>query len=368
MRLERLKLSSFKSIKEMDLELRPINILIGANGAGKSNLISFFQLLNLMMLGQLQEYVGRAGGASRLLHLGPKSSQIMEADLFFGKNRYSFSLAYASGDQLVFTREIFSYRQHDNDLGVGHKEAKLPQFADEAEQTPNNSAVRTAKFVRAVLNSWRVYHFADTSPEARVKQNRKMTENRNLLHDAANLASYLFLIRAKHPGSYQQIKETVRLAAPFFDDFVLESLELNPELIRLAWKEMEAEDYIFDAHQLPDGLLRFICLATLFLQPEEKQPNMFIVDEPELGLHPYAVRLLGEMVRGVTDKGQVLFSTQSVNLLDEFEPEDVVVVDRSDKGSLFKRLQPDELSAWIEEEYTLGELWEKNVLGGRPAY
>ena len=111
--------------------------------------------------------------------------------------------------------------------------------------------------------------------------------------------------------------------------------------------------------------MRFICLATLLLQPHELQPATIIVDEPELGLHPYAITIFAEMVKQLSDEKQIIISTQSVELLNEFEADDVIVVDRSENGSVFKRLDSEELEMWLEEDYSLGDLWKKNILGGR---
>jgi predicted ATPase len=157
----------------------------------------------------------------------------------------------------------------------------------------------------------------------------------------------------------------VRLAAPFFDDFKLRPVPTNPELIQLEWSQTDS-DYPFRASQLSDGTLRFICLATALLQPSP--PPTMLFDEPELGLHPYALTLLATLFqqpsKGVGG-GQIIVSTQSASLLNEFAPEDVIVVERVEGQSTFRRLDPADLSEWLQE-YALGELWQKNVLGGRP--
>ena len=95
------------------------------------------------------------------------------------------------------------------------------------------------------------------------------------------------------------------------------------------------------------------------------QPATIIVDEPELGLHPYAITIFAEMVKQLSDEKQIIISTQSVELLNEFDADDIIVVDRSETGSVFKRLDSKELEMWLDEDYSLGELWKKNILGGR---
>jgi predicted ATPase len=163
---------------------------------------------------------------------------------------------------------------------------------------------------------------------------------------------------------YRNIVETIRLVAPFFDDFVLRPSPLNPDKIRLEWREKGSDAY-FNAHALSDGTLRFISLATLLLQPPDQLPTTILLDEPELGLHPYAINVLGGLLRSTALDTQIIVSTQSVTLVNQFDPEDLVIVERENGASIFRRPDETEIEGWLEG-YSLGELWEKNVLGGRP--
>lgn len=212
--------------------------------------------------------------------------------------------------------------------------------------------------------NWRVYHFHDTGKSAKVKQEHNISNNRVLLFDAANLAAFLYRLKNNYQKNYYEIVQTIQLIAPYFADFVLEPQEGNEEHIVLKWQQKGCED-VFNASQLSDGTLRFICLATLLLQPHKLQPATIIIDEPELGLHPYAITIFAELVKQISDEKQIIISTQSVELLNEFDVEDVIVVDRSENGSEFKRLNEEELEVWLEEDYALGDLWKKNILGGR---
>ena len=160
------------------------------------------------------------------------------------------------------------------------------------------------------------------------------------------------------------IRSTVQSVAPFFDDFVLEPRSLEQNQIRIEWKHKGSSDY-FDVSAFSDGTLRFIALATLFLQPEYLRPSVIIVDEPELGLHPYAIAILASMTKAASAKTQIILSTQSALLLDHFEPEDVLVADRVNGGTSLTRLDANQWDEWLEE-YSLGQLWEKAEFGGRP--
>ncbi|MEQ8999689.1 MAG: AAA family ATPase [Coleofasciculus sp. B1-GNL1-01] len=363
--LQRIIINGFKSIKTMDLELRPLNVLIGANGAGKSNLVAFFKLLNEMMAGRLQQYIAMSGRAQSLLHFGPKITPQIEAQLEFeadnGMDTYTLRLFHAAGDTLFFAEETLSFLQtgysspRTDLLGAGHQETKISEAADEGTQT--------AKALRFLLNRCRVYHFHDTSSTAGVRQSCYVGDNRWLMPDAGNLAALLLRFRQENGGSaYQRIVKTIRLIAPFFDDFVLEPDASNRVILN--WKEKES-DQVFGPHQCSDGTLRAICLTTLLLQPEDELPELIIVDEPELGLHPYALNVVAAMFGKASYNTQILISTQSSSFLDNFDPEDVIAVDRQGKESYFKRLDATALADWLDE-YSLGEVWEKNVIGGGP--
>jgi predicted ATPase len=368
--IKKLTIEGFKSIRKLeDFELRPLNVLIGANGAGKSNFVGFFYLLRELIEQRLQTTVGVEGGADAQLYLGPKITQKLVAKLYSGRNGYEFVLARTVDNRFVFADEITVFdgdlkKNIRTSLGSGHTEAKLKNHKDD----PGFKAQHGVEYhVFKALSSWVVYHFHDTSATAGVRSQRPINDNESLRPNADNLAAFLYRIRQTNPNNYGKIRDVVRLAAPFFDDFRLRPVPRNPDLIQLEWSQTDS-DYPFLASQLSDGTLRFICLATALLQP--LVPSTVLFDEPELGLHPYALTLLANLFQQVANQygpntNQVIVSTQSAPLLNEFAPEDVIVVERKDGQSTFRRLESAQLSEWLEE-YTLGELWQKNVLGGRP--
>jgi predicted ATPase len=340
-RLQKIVLRGFKSIRDMTLEFRPLNILIGANGAGKSNLVLFFKMLNETAAGRLQQFVAAYGFGHSLVFISPKTTREVWTLLSFLDGDATLTremrFHYVANDTLAF----FSYGPRD-DSGYQH--------ASQALDLPSTS---------------RVYHFHDTSTTARVKQHCYVDDNRELASDAGNLAAVLNRLKTQNGGAaYSRIVKTIRMIAPFFDDFDLApSVETGRDII-LNWRHVESAD-IFGPHQLSDGTLRAMCLVTLLLQPEDELPNLVVVDEPELGLHPYALNVIASLLQKASHHTQVLVSTQSSTFLDNFTPEDIIVVDRTDKESTFRRLGADELKAWLEE-YSLGEIWEKNVIQGGP--
>ena len=356
--LSRMTIRGFKSIKNCDISFGKINVLIGSNGAGKSNFISAFSFLQNILSKNLQVSVGQSG-LSSLLYNGRKVTEEIDFEVFFGQNSYGFVLVPTDDNRLIFQKEYFGYHggwDNESNIGRGHSES---QWENGAHNGIDDYVVPTLR-----KQNWRVYHFHDTGKGARVKQEHNISNNKMLLYDAANLAAFLYRLKNFFKQNYDEIVETIRLVAPYFDDFVLEPQEGNEEQIVLRWRQTGCED-IFNASQLSDGTLRFICLTTLLLQPHELQPATIIVDEPELGLHPYAITIFSEIVRQLSNEKQIIISTQSVELLNEFDVEDVIVVDRSDTGSEFRRLEPEQLKLWLDGDYTLGDLWKKNVLGGR---
>lgn len=358
-RLDHIHISGFKSIRDQSLKLGGLNVLIGANGAGKSNFIGVFRLLNEIINENLQLYVGRSGGADRFLYFGSKTTEQIVIDLSFDQNAYRCTLVPAAPDALVFGEEILSYQGrhgHEELTGGGHRESALAR-----KTRPREPDLIVSKVIET-LQDWKVYHFHDTSATARIKQTGDIADNVVLRPDAGNLAAFLYRLQETDSGAFRNIVETVQLAAPFLGGLDLRPDRLNQEKIRLEWHEKGTDTY-FDAHDLSDGTLRFLCLATLLLQPEP--PTTILIDEPELGLHPYAITLLADLLCNATERAQVVVSTQSVTLVNQLSPEDVVVVDREGSESVFRRPSSKDLKSWLDG-YSLGDLWEKNVLGGRP--
>lgn len=366
-KLAKVAIKGYKSFRDAEIQFSNITALLGANGAGKSNLVSFFKMLNFLSTGALQDYVGRNGGSDSLLYYGRRTTPQMQAEVEFEGNasttRYVIRLSDAAPDTLIFTDEKVVFhraeypRPQEIPLGAGHKESNLRETAKKDT---------TCKILRNMLAQCRTYQFHDTSPAAKIRKSGYIEDAGYLRNDAGNLAAFLYVLQKSYPDCYQQIVDTIQLAFPFFGDFVLEPSPHNEKYILLNWREKGYPDYLFGPHQLSDGTLRFMALATLFLQPTERMPSVFVLDEPELGLHPYAITVLAGLVKSVAVNRQVILATQSTRLVDEFEPEQIVVLERDEEyGTQGERLDSKKLSDWLQD-YSLSELWEKNIFGGRP--
>jgi predicted ATPase len=368
MSLQHITIKGYKSINSLDITLKPLNILIGANGSGKSNFISVFKFLNQITESNLNLYVQRSGGADSFLYYGQKYTKKIyinldfETDNEYESNIYECTLIPTLDNALIFESEntyFHDKKKYPNQayqihLGMGHRETLLKKSAEKE---------KVAKYVLKYLKSWQVYHFHDTSDSAPVKRLGDLNDNLFLRPDAGNLASYLYRLKKTHNLHYQKIRDTIQLVAPFFDDFILRPLPENPNKIQLEWQE-RGSDYPFLAYQLSDGTLRFICLTTLLLQPE--LPSTILIDEPELGLHPYAINILASIIKSTSTRTQLIISTQSVPLVNHFSLDDLLVINRKDKATMIERLESSAFKEWLED-YSVGELWEKNVIGGRPS-
>jgi predicted ATPase len=366
-RLHKISISGFKTIKKLtDFEPGSLTVLIGPNGVGKSNFISFFRLLawTLQSPGSLQSHIAESGGANALLHDGADITHEIESEMTFktefGDNQYSFRLVYGGGDTLFFADEKYRFSSKDyntlakwNSLGAGYFESKLIDKSQEGD--------KTAGVITNLLRKVKVYQFHNTSPTAKMRGKWDVNDDRWLREDAGNIAPFLYRLRQNEPKSYQRIVETIRLILPFMADF---ELDPNWNRLLLSWREKES-DRIFNASQAADGMLRVIALVSLLLQPEADLADVIILDEPELGLHPYAIHIIGGLINSVSKNTQVIIATQSMPLIDCFKPEDLVVVERKGRESEFKRLESQALSSWLDN-FSLSELWEKNVIGGRP--
>lgn len=356
-RLKKVTIRGYRSIKNCTVDLGSINILIGPNGSGKSNFISALFFLQNILDKNLQRSVGMTGLPSLLY--GGKTTKRIEMEFFFDSNSYGFQLVPNDSGSLVFSREYYGW----NDVQSNVQREVPYGFESEYEKGVPNGI---DPYVRSVLEAkkWRVYHFHDTTASSGMKQAGMLSDNVSLHHDASNLAPFLYMIENSYTDSYDDIVRAIRMVAPYFEDFVLVPNPENNEIIRLRWKQTGLEE-VLGANQLSDGTVRFMCLAVLLLQPPELQPSAIILDEPELGLHPYAISVFSELVHRVSADKQLIISTQSAELLDNFDADDIIVAGLTSDGSEYSRLSSDKLKDWLDE-YTLSAVWKKNVFGGQP--
>lgn len=381
--LEKLTIKGFKSIREQTLELDRLNVFIGGNGVGKSNLIGAFRFLHEVINQRLAKYAATRGGADSILHFGRKTTPRMEFVLEFregtGGNSYRLKIEGIEDGSLVIAAESTAWEASEEDLETESAHKSTTAFLGENEFDQSLGSETALTYSRESklftlsddissmqaardIEGCRVYHFHDTGDTSALKGICDLEDNHFLRPQAENLAAFLYYLQEKQPDHFSLIQDTIRQVAPFFGGFQLKPSRLNESKIRLEWTEKGHDGY-FNATSLSDGTLRFICLATLLLQPD--LPVVILLDEPELGLHPAAVAMLADLLGAASEKTQVLVATQSVTLINQLTPDQVWTVNREEDQSVFTRLNQADYSTWLDD-YALGELWEKNLIKARP--
>lgn len=373
-RLKSIRISGFRSLADVELsDLDGANVLVGANGSGKSNLVRFFEMLSWMLRSRrLGEFVERYGGADDQLYGGSQTTQAMQAEIGLeaksGRNDYRFTLAHAHPDRLMFTQEAFRFSRKGlsseaawtNLPSDGHREAQIV----EAAQSPQGSDVNrtTARTITHLLRSCVAYQFHDTSNSSRFKTRWDTEDNDALRSDGANLAAILYRLERNDHHRFEMICRHIGRVLPVFDRFMIED---SFGKVQLRWKA-KGTDKTFGAHLTSDGSLRVFALVTLLNLPRELLPHVVLLDEPELGLHPTSIALVGEMIKALAVDVQVIVATQSPLLVDVFDLEEIVVFEANDGRTSCRRLATEDHRRWLDQDYSLGELWQKNLIGGRP--
>ncbi len=351
--IENITITGYKSIKQMSLNLKPINIFIGANGSGKSNFISYFKLVDYLFEQRLHNYTMQHN-AEDLMFFGLKHTQEIKSEINCKDSKYSFSLQPRANGSLFLAEE--SCRNSKGEI-VYQK-----QNADESELQRQES--ETTHIMCNHLHGFKFYHFHDTSETSPLRMKSYLEDNRSLAKDGANLSSILYLLKEKHPKSFRRLEMVIQSVMPYFEKFYLEPSLLDTQKIELQWIDKNSPDKYFSAKDLSDGSIRFIALATLLMQP--RLPEQIIIDEPELGLHPLAISKLSGLIRSASNRDcQIIVATQSAELISNFDIEDIITVDKAHGESNFKHLDKKGLEKWLQE-YSLGELWNKSIINGQP--
>lgn len=363
--IEQIIIKNYKSIKDLSLPLKQINVLIGSNGVGKSNFISFFSLTKAIYEQRFGQFTLEKGGIDQLLHQGRKVSDTIYGLLDFDNmNAFHFTLKPTQSNK-GYIASSGNFVNKQNEDNKKYRDCwSLSQWDNAVEE----SALKTnqewqAGKIREDLQSFTVFHFHDTSANSPMRAVCNINDNQALKSNGSNLAAYLYALSQRDEKAFKLIEATVHSIAPYFKAFKLREDPLSPQTIQLEWEE-HASDMYLNGYSFSDGTLRFIALATLLLQ--SNLPKIIIIDEPELGLHPAAITKFAALIKRASATSQIILSTQSTNVVNCFDVEDIITVDREDKQSVFKRLEEQDLSIWLDEyQYSISDLWEKNIIGAQ---
>lgn len=350
--MNEIKVKGYKSFKDLTINLGKINLLIGANGAGKSSFLSLFELLNNAYEQRLALYISQIGGVDKVLHQGRKVTERIEITVSEGHNSYSLAMLESDGRLVIEHEKLFFLNSATN----------ITAFKDEAQLKTYNGMKR-GEYIKEYISQIRKFHFHDTGRRSPFTNDCDITnDSYTLYNNGDNIAAILYRIKNEHPIVYKRIILVIQSIAPYFHDFYFHPTQANK--IRLQWQD-KYSTMVYGPSDLSDGTIRFIALAVLFMQPW--LPRVIIIDEPELGLHPKAIEKLAGLMKSAAQRGaQIIAATQSAELISGFTFKDILTVNQRDGHTNITCLNPKDLEQWIDE-YTLGDLWKQNIIkGGQP--
>ncbi len=360
--IEKLRVRGYRSIREASVEFGRVTVLIGPNGAGKSNLLSALALLPMVRTQSLNRRSLQVGAAA-MLHYGPKATAKIEFELELDAegvaHQHELDLVRANDDTLFIGREWVRGPEDEETVGV----VALPTGRESALKGSAATDPRV-KVVADAVGSMSFFHFHDTSVNSELRTPARREDARYLRSNGSNLPAFLLALSDSEESAdekaWRRINRHLRQIAPSLKAL---SPRADGQQVHLEW--VDARDEIFGVHHLSDGTLRALALITALCQPPARLPGFISLDEPELGLHPAAIALLARLVRAASARAQLVVATQSTELLDHFEAVEVVITEWVDGQTGFRRLSATDLSEWLDR-YTLSELYNKNLLGGRP--
>jgi len=372
MGVKSVEIQNFKSIKDSGrIELNNINVLIGANGSGKSNFIEFFNFLKNIACEKLSIYIKKRGtlekkGIDNILHFGRKETNYLSGKISFCngdvEDGYIFHLILNDDNELMFEREEGFCNTKDTYNTYLISEQSGSELETSLRIKPDNQGKRNRNILN-YIDLFKVYHFNDTSMTSNMKTSSMIVDKQLFLDEGGrDIALFLYNFSQEYPKQFKILEKTIKSVAPFFNKFYLVP-DIKTNEVYLRWIENDINETIFPVSSLSDGTLRFICLASILTHPVK--PMTIILDEPELGLHPFAVEKLAAMIRVASIDSQIIISTQSVELISQFSANDIIVVKRENNETIFKRQSEKDLENWIED-YSMGEIWCSNIIGGNP--
>lgn len=388
MAIRSFRIRNLLSIRDATLELvTPVTLLIGPNGAGKTNLLRGIELLSRLVDDTFQGEIMRGGGFSEHFFQGSPVADFDSAEQGegFDSRCFAIDVDYRINEQLTNGYDVqFSRGTGDTALVrerlVFHNRAKftapfydgfqgnngwLPLAHRSVLSAADDRSSRTGvqESIRRILTGCRVFHFDDSSSRSPVLQSCDVADNLRLHSDGRNLAAVLWRMRESDAERYAGIVRSVRVVAPFLEDFVVDPVYEGSHNTVLRWRQ-KGLDGIFSGERLSSGTLRFICLTVLLQQTNP--PETIVLDEPELGLHPFAIYQLAEMLHEVASaERKIIVTTQSVTLANQFSLQELALVTRENGATTVNRPESEVYTQWLDD-YSVGQMWENNVLNVSP--
>ena len=351
--IEEISIKNYKSIKGLiKFPLHNINILIGANGSGKSNFLSFFEFVKKE--NDYKSYFDFDNDrADDILFLGRRNSEFLSG-------------AVALSDQSFTGKGGKKFIAEDNRSLTCDAYVNMDLVSNfENEENYFEYAEGIDLAWEQVSDNTTQYHFHDTSKWSPILVDCMLNNNDMLLPNGKNIMPFVYRIYRENKQSYSMIVNAIRSCVDDFHDFYIRKNINSDDMVRLEWQHKRDLGEPKHGKLLSDGSLRIICLIVLLLQPIEWVPKLVIIDEPELGMNPKALSLIAELIKQISPQKQFIIATQSPELINLFNHEDIIVCDKNeDSSSSFTRLDAEKLQSWLDD-YTVADLWQMNIIGGQ---
>lgn len=384
---DRIHVHGFRRLADVELKLRPLNVLIGANGCGKTSLLDVFSLLAASAAGQLKSCIKDMGGFDPNLSLQPTGTgdkaKLMRFELEravsnYAPLKYDITLRPSGTSYQIPDESLTQHNDPSKPNPMKHLESvhgrtryfdtdenklKAPAWEyDETESALSQAGkmYQEPERFRTTLASSTYYHALDVSPRAPVRLPQQMREALLPGKNGEDLVTCLYWMREASPDRFETIEDTLRVGFPGF-----ERLNFPPVasgLLALTWKDKDVKQPFY-LHQLSEGTLRFLWLTTLLYSPGLTEVTL--LDEPEVSLHPELLSVLADCLREASARTQLIVATHADRLVRFLRPEDVVTFELEEGISTAIRAEDLDLDAWLKE-YTLDQVWEHGRMGGRP--
>jgi predicted ATPase len=371
----RLEVRGYRQLRNVQLLLNPFNVLIGANGIGKSSILEVMSLLAASADGRLDHTMSQVGGISSILTQDGSATGI---DLLLERPpaperplTYALRLL-AQGTEYIISSESLSrdiniyvdgsggqIRYLDKNKGLTAQNWDYKPQETALSQVPK-MFTEAEEFRHLLASATEIYHTLDVSFRAPIRTTQSLRPADTPGKNGEALLSCLYALREDESDRYEAVMDALRVAFPTFEKLDLPTVATGQ--VTLCWKDRNFTNPLYP-HELSEGTLRFLWLVTLLQSPG--LPKVTLIDEPEVSLHPEMLQLLTELMREASSRTQLIVATHSDRFVRFLKPEELIVCDLDEEGGTsVKRADELDLDKWLAD-YALDELWSMGRLGGR---
>jgi len=380
-RFQELSIHGFRRLCDVQLPLRPLSVMIGANGTGKTSVLDVLSLLAKSAQGKLSESISDLSGLSSILTYDRAEELRLDISMtvpHYEPLRYSLELKQQAVAYVIKEERLSQQRlghpgpflhidSHGSDIKyyeVDQRNLLRPNWEQRPFETSLSQVPKMfqqPEEFRNRLSSSTFYHVLNVDARSPVRLPQPMQPATLPGRNGEELVSCLYYLRETERDRFDAIQDTLRAAFPRFDR--LDFPPVAAGTLALAWRETGFSKPFY-MHQLSEGTLRFLWLTTLLQSPG--LTALTLLDEPEVSLHPELLSLLAEMLREASSRTQLVVATHSDRLIRFLLPKEIVLMDAGEDGmSTLKWADELDLDTWLRD-FSLDELWSNGTLGARP--